>query len=385
MPYVMFSGIKVPNRFWPSSIASQLRGPQTELNMLKSQVAENAKRIGNPALMKSRQANVKYTGLPGEEILFDATMNNAVPAYLEPPSMPTYVLQQIERAENAMIEISGQHEVSNATVPTGVTAAAAINLLQEADDTRIGPEIQDMEDSIAEAANKAVRLRALYNTDERTLRLAGEEGNWDVFAFRNTMLGEEPTVECQAGSTMPRTQAAKQAAVLSILQTMLQNGVAPSKREMARVFRDYEVGDLDQLFGTVGASDQQIQRENHFLSEGQALPINAYDEDETHVEGHEEFQRTAAYQKLSPEVQQTFELHVNAHRERIVQHVNNQIAAQARSQQGAQLAQSQEANAQQQQGHEQQLEQQSHQAALDTAREGVAAEREEAPEQGAEG
>jgi hypothetical protein len=42
-----------------------------------------------------------------------------------------------------MTEISGIHDVSKAMVPTGVTAASAINLLQEADDTRLGPEIAE--------------------------------------------------------------------------------------------------------------------------------------------------------------------------------------------------------------------------------------------------
>lgn len=332
MPYVMFSGVKVPNRFWPTSITTQLRGPQVNLNKIHSQIQENANRIGNPALMKSRQANVFYTGVPGEEILYDSTVTDAVPQYLQPPEVPTYVKEQVSRIVESMTEISGLHEVSNATVPTGVTAASAINLLQEADDTRIGPEIQDMEFALGEAGTKIARLRAAFNSDERLIRLAGEDGNWDIFAFRGAMMGKEPTVECQAGSAMPRSKAAKQAAMLEVLQTAFQYGMQFDPRDLRRFFKDYEVGALDRLFGGLSTTEQQIQRENRLMALGTAVEINDFDMDQDHIDGHEEFQRTARFGQLDPQAKQIVQLHVNAHRERAVQQANLQLETQMKEQ-----------------------------------------------------
>lgn len=358
MPYVMFSGIKVPNRFWPTAISTQLRGPQINLNKIHSQIQENANRIGNPALMKSRQANVAYSGLPGEEILYDSTVTDAVPQYLQPPEVPLYVREQIQRITESMTEISGLHEVSNATVPTGVTAASAINLLQEADDTRIGPEIQDMEFALGEAGTKIARLRARFNSDERLIRIAGEDGNWDIFAFRGAMMGEHPTVECQAGSAMPRSKAAKQAAMLEVLQTAFQYGLQFDPRDLRRFFKDYEVGALDRLFGGLSMTEQQIQRENRRMTLGEAVEINAFDEDQDHIDGHEEFQRSARYSQLSPEIQQLVEMHVQAHRERVVSQVNQQLATQGLEQQGS-LQAEQDAE----------MEKETHGAVLDIAKE----------------
>lgn len=356
MPYVMFSGVEVPNRFWPTAITTQLRGPQINLNKVESQVQENANRLGNPSLLKSRQANVHYTGVPGEEVLYDSTVSDAVPQFLTPPEVPMYVREQVQRITESMVEISGLHEVSNATVPTGVTAASAINLLQEADDTRIGPEVQDMEQSLGQAGTKLARLRAKFNTDERILRIAGEDENWDIFAFRGVMMGKEPTVNCQAGSAMPRSKAAKQAAILEVLQTMFQYGLVPEARDLRRVFRDYELGALDQVFAGLSVTEQQVQRENRRLSLGEAVNINTYDEDTEHIAGHEEYQRTARYQQLPPQTQQLIEMHVSAHRERMVQQTNMQIQAQAQAQ-----------AAQMQQGQQLQLDQQTHGAALQVA------------------
>lgn len=357
-PYVMFSGIQVPSRFWPDAITTQLRGPQINLNKIKSQIQENANRIGNPALMQSRQANVHYSGVPGEKIFYDSTVSDAVPQYLQPPEVPTYVKEQEARIIDSMTEISGQREVSNATVPTGVTAASAINLLQEADDTRIGPEIQDMEKGLGEAGTKIAKLRAKYNSDERLIRIAGEDGNWDIFAFRGAMMGEEPTVECQAGSAMPRSKAAKQAAMLEVLQTMFQYGLVPEQRDLRMFFKDYEVGALDRLFGGLTATERQIQAENRRMTLGEAVDINAYDVDQDHIDGHEEYQRGDRYRQLSPEVQQLIETHVQAHREKVVQQTQMQLQAQASEQAG-----------QATQGHQLQLAEQTHAAVLDVAKE----------------
>lgn len=349
MPYIQFSGIKKPNSFFGTAVTTQLRPLNVALNKIHSQIQENANRIGNPALMKSRQANVKYSGMPGEEILYDSTVQDAVPSYLQPPEVPTYVREQIQRLTESFTEVSGLHEVSNATVPTGVTAASAINLLQEADDTRLGPEIQDMEASLSEAGTKLCKLRAKYNTDERLLRIAGEDGIWDITAFRGAMMGNTPTVECQAGSAMPRSKAAQQAGILEMLQTMFQYGLIPNPRDLRKVFKDYDVGGLDNVFAGLSQTEQQIQRENRQMAQGEALNVNAYDEDQDHIDGHEEFQRSAAYGQFPPELQQLFELHINAHRERVVQGINAQVESQAQSLQ-AEQGQQQQAQLEEQAG-----------------------------------
>jgi len=367
MPYVMFSGIKVPNRFWPTAVTTQLRGPQIALNKLESQIQENANRLGNPSILKSRQANVFYGGVPGEEVLYDSTVTDAVPQFLVPPNMPAYVDQRLQRILESMNEISGLHEVSNASVPTGVTAASAINLLQEADDTRIGPEVQDMEFSLGEAGTKLARLLARYVSDERILRIAGEDESWDIFAFRGTMMGEEPTVECQAGSAMPRSKAAKQAAMLEVLQTMFQYGLVPDQRDLRKFFADYEVGALDALFGGLTTTEQQIQRENRRMSQGEAVEINAYDEDQEHIDGHEEVQRSAGYASWPPEAKQLMEMHVSAHREKLAKQANMQLEAQAHAQ--AQAAAGQQEAA---------LNQKAGETALEVAKEHAAPQKPEA-------
>lgn len=323
-PYVMFRSQPIPGRFWPTSITSQLRGPQTDLNKIKSQIRENAIRLGNASVMISRQANVDYTGVPGEEIFFDDTLPNSVPQFLRPPDLPPYVLQEIDRIEAAIQEISGLHEVSKASVPAGVTAASAINLLQEADDTRLGPEITDMETSLAYAGNLILKLRAKYNDDNRMIQIAGEDGDWDIFEFRGAMLKNNTNVEVQAGSAMPRSKAAKQAAMTEIFNMAIQYGMPIDPRQIRKFLRDYEVGGLDKLFANITQDEQQLVRENRKLLRAEAIDINDWDDDDFHIAAHEEAQKSRRYETASDEAKAIFQAHVNAHRERRTQMIEAQ-------------------------------------------------------------
>ncbi len=324
LPYIMLKGIPVPGRMWPGSVVEQLRGPQDELNKVKSQIAENRNRVGNPTVLASKQAVQdadKFTDaltIPGGAYFYDDTgTQNAVPAYLAAPTLPPYVLEEIQRIEESLQEISGQHEVTSASVPPGVTAASAINLLQEADDTRLGPAIRDYEEQLGELGRKILSLVAEYYTDTRTVRIAGENDAWEIFDFRGSMLRDNTHVEVQAGSAFPQSKAAKQAFMQDVGNMMIQSGQPLQGRQMARFMRIFGIGGMDSFLAEYTVDETQINRENSQLARGMPLGVNEFDNDQAHIDGHEDFQKSNRYTRLPHQAQQAFEQHVQAHRDRI--------------------------------------------------------------------
>lgn len=319
LPYIMFTGVPVAGRFWPTSIVEQLREPQVELNKIKSQVRENAQRIGNPALLKSRIANVQYSGVPGEEILYDELSPNSVPAYLQPPGMPPYVIEEIDRIENTIREIAGQHEVSQSSVPAGVTAASAINLLLEQDDTRLGPTITELENVLGISGTMVLKLVGQYYAEERMIRLVGEDEAYNFIAFRGQMLRGNTQVEVQAGSQFPASKAARQAAIQQTLTLLIQNGQPIDPRVMRKVLRDYQVGGLEAFFGDVAKDEAQTNREHRLLYQGQPLPINSFDDDDIHIANHEDEMKSGRWFRANQQIQAVWGAHVSMHRQRQMQ------------------------------------------------------------------
>lgn len=336
LPYVMLSGIPIPGRLWPTSIAEQLRGPQTELNKVKSQIAENRNRVGNPTILASKQAVqdpdkfIDSTTIPGGVYFFDDIGSpNSVPTYLQAPPLPEYVLQEIQNIEQSIQEIAGQHEVSSAQVPPGVTAASAINLLLESDDTRLGPAVTDYEVQLGDLGQKILKLAAHYYNDARTIRLVGDSGVWQIFDFRGSMLRNNTNVEVQAGSAFPQSKAAKQAAMQDLLTFFVQSGNPPHGRQLAQFLKDWEVGGAERLIEDFTVDERQVDRENVRMQQNVALQINPFDDDQAHIDGHQEFQKSDKYTQLGQSAQAIFEAHVEAHKQRLA----TAQAAQMQSQQ----------------------------------------------------
>jgi hypothetical protein len=341
LPYVMLTGIQIPGRLWPTCIAEQLRGPQTELNKVKSQIAENRNRVGNPTILASKQAVQdpdRFTDsmtIPGGIYFFDDIGSpNTVPTYLQAPPLPEYVLQEIQNIEQSIQEIAGQHEVSSAQVPPGVTAASAINLLLESDDTRLGPAVTDYEVQLGQLGQKILKLAAHYYTDQRTIRIAGDSGVWQIFDFRGSMLRNNTHVEVQAGSAFPQSKAAKQAAMQDLLTFFVQSGNPPHGRQLAQFLKDWEVGGADRLIEDYTIDERQVDRENVRMMQNIPLPINDYDNDQAHIDGHQEFQKSDKYIQLPPSEQQIFTAHVAAHKQRMAQAQAAQMQMQQQAQGG---------------------------------------------------
>lgn len=320
LPYVMHRGTPKPGSFWATGIDDYI-SPQTELNKSLSQIAENAERIGNPPLAKPSGADFEdeEAWLPGTVLEYQDTGSpQAAPHFMVVPELPGYVQERPASAENSLREISHQHEVTSGQVPAGVTAASAINLLQEADDTVLGPDIEDMELAIRDLGRRVLWLRWKYCSDERMLRIAGEDGAWDLEAFKGQMLkngGENDQV--QAGSGLPTSKAAKQAAIQQVLTLFVQNGVAIDERRLRRALRDFEVGGLENMLADIQRDERQVNEENRQLAAGEQLPINSYDNDMIHIAGHEDFQKSPRYSRLPNPAKQRTELHVQAHRDRV--------------------------------------------------------------------
>lgn len=314
LPYAMWVGMPVPGRFWPDAVATDLRPIQVRLNKLISQIAENTDRFGNPSILIDRLANIQYHGVPGEQIFYNGTTQTAVPQFLQPPNMPSSAFQLVAQMEAALREISGQFEVSQGTVPAGVTAASAISLLQEQDATRLGPDVEAVEMTIGEIGQMVLTLMAKFYKTERIVVIVGEDGLLDIDAYRASTTFQIPNVTVQAGSTFPRSIAARQAAIRDVLNLMLQYGVPISADALARALRDMQVGGLERLVQGFVTDQQAVAREHMDLMRGKAPLVREVDNDEIHVAGHEEFAKTPRFLGLPEQQQDQLYEHIKLHK-----------------------------------------------------------------------
>jgi hypothetical protein len=84
---------------------------------------------------------------------------------------------------------------------------------------------------------------------------------------------------------------------------------------MGQFLKDMQVGGAERFIEQYSSNEQQINAENRLLSQGQLLQINSYDDNDAHVSGHEEFQKSARYRGLDDSAKRAFEQHTQDHRQ----------------------------------------------------------------------
>jgi hypothetical protein len=253
-----------------------------------------------------------------------------------PPPTPVAGLQMPAQVENLIIglrqqimDISGQSEVSRGSVPSGVRSGVAVAYLQEEDDTKIAPTVENMEEAIAMMGSMTLERFAQFYNFARLIRFYRRDGVFDVLKFKGADLKNNTDVITQAGSGMPRSKAAKQQYTLELISLGVLKD--PHKIEQMLELGQGEPDDTDK-------ATAQANRENNLMMHGQsmgtftidvnldeegfraqanvAIPVKKWHNHAVHIARHtsimmdEEFDRLAV---THPEVVRLFDEHLAMH------------------------------------------------------------------------
>ena len=348
-PFTKFDHIPT-GMFWSESVITDLVGPQREYNRTKNQLIESKNRMSKPQLVapKGSVEARKITSEPG--LLIEYKPGLAPPQPLPLQSPPSYVMQHLDREISDMEDISSQHQVSRGDNPGGgVTAATAINFLQERDDSLMTTAYQSVEAGYEKLAKHAISHCVKEWDVKRTVSVTGVDGSFDSVALKGTELSKGTDIRMEAGSALPISKAAKQAFLMEIMK---MGWIDPSKG-----LELMEMGGVDKLYDELKIDERQAQRENLRMArldidqiekhaqmvamqaeqanmldaQGQPvpnadpatgaplqmpdniIPVNTWDNHQLHIDVHNRYRKSQAFELLTEQVKQQFEAHVQMH------------------------------------------------------------------------
>ncbi len=257
-------------KYYASSAIEDLIPLQKEYNRTHGQIIENKNRMSKIQLLYERGAvdPTKITTEPGQAVPY--TPGFAKPDFLQPPNLPPYVVQTLDRILQDWNDIAGQHEVTQGQVPPGVTAATAISFLQERDESTLTPTFDSLEESIEKIARQALVLIHDYWTVEKIIKITGPDGSFDSMAFKGSDLGENLDIRIEAGSALPTSKAAQRAWILDLMKMGFVN---PDDG-----LEVLDMGGMVKIYERVQADRRQIQRENLRMSKATAQILQQYQE-----------------------------------------------------------------------------------------------------------
>lgn len=165
-PFFLFKDIDVPFQFWGEGEVKWLLSPQQAINDLQNQVIDNAKHTANAQWIIDKNAGIPKGALTNRAGLIIRKNPGTEVRRESPPPMPMYVAEQISRLQQSMETISGIHDVTRGQTPTGIESGTAIQVLQEAGQTRIRLKITLFEEQLAELGTEwLARIKQFWKKD----------------------------------------------------------------------------------------------------------------------------------------------------------------------------------------------------------------------------
>lgn len=154
-----------------------LIGAQRSYNNAMSRLAEHLRTMWGKILAQegSRIDTTAFDSAKPNEIVYYAPRGGP-PEHLRAPELPNFVLDLLKVSRGDMEDMSGVHEISEGSVPTGVTAAAAIKLLQESDVTQMASFTSQIERFIEIRDQRRLMMAKRYYKEPRLVFLSQTAG-----------------------------------------------------------------------------------------------------------------------------------------------------------------------------------------------------------------
>lgn len=336
--------------FYSTSAIEDLIPIQQELNRNRSQTVEARNKMGNPGYFYTEGSlNPKqWTNKAGSLIPVKPGMPTPQPMQL--PEVPAYVQNEHETLKADFEDLSGQHQVSKGTAPAGVTAATAIQFLQEQDTSFMSTAFDSMEEMVQKIARQALQLFIQYVDSERMIKVTGKKKETSIKYLSGADIKGATDVRVERGSGLPTSRAARIALFMDLIskgildpqmglelmdlptmdaywditkvdenqaerENIQMSQLDEAEMDQIHEMMDAKIQELDMVEGdpeTAQFNDIQLETLKGLYRQP-FVPVNDWDNHEVHIEIHNRYRKSEAFDMLPMSVKEEFNRHVEEH------------------------------------------------------------------------
>ena len=314
------------NRWTGDTVLSMARPVQVLYNVSQSSISEHMKLAGNARLLIPQSALdllEDLSDLPGEVVPYNDGLETH-PSYLSPPQMPAWWVQQPDMIKAALDDIMGVHDISRGDAPPNIESGYGLSILAEKDTTPVGRLTKESALCWSKVASMSLQLyeaKARKNVERKAvIRSPGQPARtvvWNGDDFRGQTYAMVPE-----DAILPRSRASQMEFAKEMLAMYGPEFISPTT-----FMAIAELPGQTDLVAAVSIDVDRARRENQQLLLGRQCVPREFDDHQLHISEHNKARKTPDYELMSPEDQEAFDDHIEAHYTLAAEEMGRQRAA----------------------------------------------------------
>ena len=224
----------------------------------------------------------------------------------QPNSPEVYAFRSQLKEE--MQTIYGNHGVSRGEVPKGITAASALQFLNELESERASSDISKHSDLVISLAKATVAVVGdMYDSkDGRMVRIVGENNKFFIRHFDAAHLHKSYDIRFDLSSGLPETKSAKMQRILDAMQR------APQMLSGARWEELLELGNIEKFHSLVSEAIKAADSENEdIMAEREVQAPEEWEDHVQHWMSHAQHMQSRSFkEEASPQARNAMKDHV---------------------------------------------------------------------------
>ena len=275
LPFVRITDMDVPEQLNGVSQYEMVKPIQTMHDNLSTLLAKNIYMMGHAKWVMPRGA-CKIESLGNDNTIVQYQGPVAPQMIQTQPNPPeAYTFRNMLREE--MGQIYGIQGVSRGTPPKGVTAAVALQFLNEQEQERNNTTVIKHNDMIKDLAKMTIAVAGDYYEpdDGRMVRIVGKNNKYAIRHFDTANLYKSYDVRLELGSGLPESKAGKVQRIIEIMQ------MKPDLLSNERWMDLLDLADTEKMNSLITVAVRAAESENEDMMAGR--PVGDPEEFEDHI------------------------------------------------------------------------------------------------------
>jgi hypothetical protein len=325
LPIIRHTDLDVPDVLNGVSKYEMIVPLQNMHNNISTLLAKNIYLMGHTKWVMPRGAcRIEQLGNDNTVVQYQGPVP---PQMLQVQPNPPESYQFRENIKQEMQVIYGSHGISRGEVPKGITAASALQFLNELESERATTDISKHTFMVKDIAKMSIAVAGdkYDRNDGRLVRIVGENNKYTIRSFDVANLNKDYDVRLDLSSGLPEQKSAKLQRVLDAMQR------APDMLSPERWQELLEFGDTDKLQTLVTAAVQSADSENEDILAGREVaPPERFEDHIIHWDTHvKKLQSRAIKEDANPEYRKHLEDHIKIHEKIMLDKANGNPLFQA--------------------------------------------------------